>query len=155
MLAGPLALASIGVVASKSAVRSALCLVFTFFVLSFLYFSLNMELMGISQVMVYAGAIMVLFVFVIMLLNPKHLDGKDLKLPIGLLFGLGLFTLIGSQVLPKLINNQVQPMVYEVGSPKYVGEALFTTYVFPFELVSLLLLVGVVGSIFLAKRRTP
>ncbi len=156
MLAGPAALATVGVVASKSAVRSALCLVFNFFILAFLYFSLSMEMIGITQIMVYAGAIMVLFMFVIMLLNPKLIDEKkDYKLPIGLLFGLALFMLLGSQILPKLMTANVPAMEYEVGSPKLVGEALFTTYVFPFEVVSLLLLVGVVGSVFLAKRRTP
>ena len=68
MLAGPAALAAVGVVAFGSAIRSALCLVFNFFLLAFLYFSLSMDMLGISQIVVYSGAIMVLFVFVIMLL---------------------------------------------------------------------------------------
>ncbi|MBS1727702.1 MAG: NADH-quinone oxidoreductase subunit J [Armatimonadetes bacterium] len=156
MLAGPAALGAVGVVASKSAVRSALCLVFNFFLLAFLYFSLNMELLGISQIMVYAGAIMVLFVFVIMLLNPKLLEEKrDLKRPIGLLFGFVLFGLLASQILPATINVDAAPVANQVGSPQLIGDALFTSYVFPFEVVSILLLVGVVGSVFLAKKRTP
>ena len=156
MLAGPAALATIGVVASNSAVRSALCLVFNFFVLAFLYFSMNMELIGISQILVYAGAIMVLFVFVIMLLNPKLIEEKkDLKRPIGIMFGLALFVALGSQILPPLLKADAAPLATEVGSPKMIGGSLFTAYVFPFEVVSILLLVGVVGSVFLAKRRTP
>lgn len=156
MLAGPAALASIGVVASKSAVRSALCLVFNFFLLAFLYFSLSMELIGSAQIMVYAGAIMVLFVFVIMLLNPKMIEErKDWKLPIGVLLGLTLVGALASQVLPALGTDGAQPLAHEVGGAKLIGDGLFTAYVFPFEIISILLLVGVVGSVFLAKKRTP
>lgn len=155
MLAGPAALAAVGVVAFPSAIRSALCLVFNFFLLAFLYFSLNMEMLGISQIVVYSGAIMVLFVFVIMLLNPKLIEEKkDLKRPIGIALGLVLFGLLGSQVLPALGLNGPKPMSMQAGSPQLIGEALFTGYVFPFEVVSILLLVGVVGAVFLAKRRT-
>src|SRR5438270_11578719 len=68
-LAGVAALSAIGVVAFGNAVRSALCLIANFFCLAFLYFTLNAELLGITQVVVYTGAIMVLFLFVIMLLN--------------------------------------------------------------------------------------
>ena len=142
-------------VAFGSAIRSALCLVFTFFLLAFLYFSLSMDMLGISQIVVYSGAIMVLFVFVIMLLNPKLIEEKkDLKRPIGLLFGVVLFGLLSSQILPALGFDGPKPMVRQVGSPQIIGEALFTNYVFPFEVISILLLVGVVGAVFLAKRRT-
>lgn len=155
MLAGPAALAAVGVVAFGSAIRSALCLVFNFFLLAFLYFSLSMEMLGISQIVVYSGAIMVLFVFVIMLLNPKLIEErKDLKRPIGLAFGVVLFGVLSSQVLPALGLEGPKPLRHEVGTPQMIGEGLFTNYVFPFEVVSILLLVGVVGSVFLAKRRT-
>lgn len=154
MLAGPAALAAVGVVAFGSAIRSALCLVFNFFLLAFLYFSLSMDMLGISQIVVYSGAIMVLFVFVIMLLNPKLIEErKDFKRPIGLAFGFVLFGVLASQVLPVLGLDGPKPLTREVGSPKLIGEALFTSYVFPFEVISILLLVGVVGAVFLAKRR--
>ena len=68
-VAGAAALCAIGVVAFNNAIRSALCLVVNFFLLAFLYFTLNAEMLGITQVVVYTGAIMVLFLFVIMLLN--------------------------------------------------------------------------------------
>ena len=146
MIAGPAALASIGVVAFGSAIRSALCLVFNFFLLAFLYFSLSMDMLGISQIVVYSGAIMVLFVFVIMLLNPKMIEErKDLKRPLGLLFGVVLFGLLSSQILPFLGLDGAKVVKHQVGSPQLVGEALFTAYVFPFEIVSILLLVGVVS----------
>jgi NADH-quinone oxidoreductase subunit J len=155
MIAGPAALAAVGVVAFGSAIRSALCLVFNFFLLAFLYFSLSMEMLGITQIVVYSGAIMVLFVFVIMLLNPKLIEErKDLKRPIALGFGIVLFGVLASQVLPMLGFEGPKALAHEAGSPKVIGEALFTTYVFPFEVISILLLVGVVGSVFLAKRST-
>ena len=155
MIAGPAALAAVGVVAFGSAIRSALCLVFNFFLLAFLYFSLNMEMLGISQIVVYSGAIMVLFVFVIMLLNPKLLEEKkDWKRPVGLVLGFALFGVLASQVLPLLGLEGPKALAHNAGDPKVIGESLFTADVFPFEVVSILLLVGVVGSVFLAKRRT-
>ena len=155
MIAGPAALAAVGVVAFPSAIRSALCLVFNFFLLAFLYFSLSMDMLGISQIVVYSGAIMVLFVFVIMLLNPKMIEEKrDFKKPLGLGFGVVLFGLLISQVLPALGLAGPKPVKHETGSPQLVGDALFSSYVFPFEVISILLLVGVVGAVFLAKRRT-
>src|SRR3954465_6550919 len=103
-LAGVAALSAIGVVAFGNAVRSALCLIANFFCLAFLYFTLNAELLGITQVVVYTGAIMVLFLFVIMLLNlggPNFLKEPPdlLKKGLGGLFGLAMFGLIGSQVI--------------------------------------------------------
>ena len=155
MIAGPAALAAVGVVAFPSAIRSALCLVFNFFLLAFLYFSLSMDMLGISQIVVYSGAIMVLFVFVIMLLNPKMIEEKrDFKKPLGVGFGVVLFGLLTSQVLPAMGLAGPKPVKHEAGSPQMVGDALFTSYVFPFEVISILLLVGVVGAVFLAKRRT-
>ena len=156
MLGGPAALASLGVVLSKSAVRSALCLVFTFFILAFLYFSLGMELIGSAQIMVYAGAIMVLFVFVIMLLNPKLIEErKDWKIPAGIILGLALLGCLASQILPAFLTLETAPMANQIGGAQLLGSGLFTAYIFPFEIVSVLLLVGVVGSVFLAKKRTP
>src|SRR5690349_24045808 len=94
-VAGVACLAALGVVAFPNAVRSALCLVVNFFMLAFLYFTLNCEMLGITQVVVYTGAIMVLFLFVIMLLNlgaPQALfERRDLKWVGGGFFGLALF----------------------------------------------------------------
>lgn len=156
-LAGIAALSAVGVVACKDAVRSALCLVANFFVLAFIYFSLNAELLGISQVIVYAGAIMVLFLFVVMLLSqsgPEALKEKpELKWALGGALGLAMFAAIASQVLLPLtkVSNNLSPDAW--GSPQSVGRVLFTHYVWPFEVASILLLIGVVGSILLAKRR--
>lgn len=156
-LAAMAAMAAVGVVVFPNAVRSALCLVINFFLLAFIYFTLNAEILGITQVVVYTGAIMVLFLFVIMLLNlskPQLLeDKKDLKVIGGLGFGLALFALIAATILLPLqtVVQVNSPETY--GSPQSVGRALFTQYVWPFEVASVLLLVGIVGSILLAKRK--
>jgi NADH-quinone oxidoreductase subunit J len=162
VIAGVAALAAAGVVIFPNAVRSALCLVVNFFMLSFLYFTLNFEMLGITQVVVYTGAIMVLFLFVIMLLNlgaPQALfERRDLKWVGGGTFGVALLGLVGSQVLMPM-QSVIQPKVefgpnnLPVGSPQQVGLVLFSDYLYPFEIVSVLLLIGIVGSILLAKRR--
>jgi NADH-quinone oxidoreductase subunit J len=125
-----------------------------------LYFTLNAEMLGITQVVVYTGAIMVLFLFVVMLLNlggVKLINEKpDPKKFVGILLGCGLFVILGAQILPHLV--QVKPMdlsseMAKFGGPEAIGRTLFSEYVYPFEAVSVLLLIGIVGSILLAKRR--
>jgi len=159
-IAGAAAVCAVGVVAFNNAIRSALCLVINFFLLAFLYFTLNAEMLGITQVVVYTGAIMVLFLFVIMLLNLgglKLINEKfDPKRVFGLVFGIGLFAVLASQILPPLLGvkpAQLSPDLSKFGGPEAIGRTLFTTYVYPFEAVSVLLLIGIVGSILLAKRR--
>ncbi len=156
-IAGLAALAAIGVVLFDNAVRSALCLVLNFFLLAVLYFTLGSEMLGITQIVVYTGAIMVLFLFVIMLLNlgaPQMLKEKlDPKKPVAALLGGVLILVIGAQILPSLAGVTRPGALEGAGSPQAIGRALFTEYVVPFEAVSVLLLVGIVGSILLAKRR--
>ena len=159
-IAGAAGLTALGVVAFNNAVRSALCLVVNFFLLAFLYFTLNAEMLGISQVVVYTGAIMVLFLFVIMLLNlggSKLITEKpDPKKFVGIFLGCGMFALLGAQILPPLMKIQpmeLDPDLSKFGGPAAIGRTLFTDYAYPFEAVSVLLLIGIVGSILLAKRR--
>lgn len=156
-LAGIAALTAVGVVATKNAVRSALCLVANFFTLALIYFTLNAEVLGITQIVVYMGAIMVLFLFVIMLLansGPEALQEKpEIKWILGGAFGLAMFAVIATQVMLPLAKttNNLAPDGW--GRPEAVGRVLFTHYAWPFEMASILLLVGIVGSILLAKRR--
>ena len=156
-IAGLAALAAVGVVAFENAIRSALCLVLNFFLLAVLYFTLGSEMLGITQIVVYTGAIMVLFLFVIMLLNlgaPQMLTEKlDPKKPVAALLGACIIVLVGAQIAPSLIGVSKPSTLQGAGSPQAIGRALFTDYVVPFEGVSILLLVGIVGSILLAKRR--
>ncbi|RYG39775.1 NADH-quinone oxidoreductase subunit J [bacterium] len=156
-LAGMAALCAVGVVAFSNAIRSALCLVMNFFLLAVLYFTLGAETVGITQIVVYTGAIMVLFLFVIMLLNigsPNAAqEEQDWKRPVGILLGVALFVLVGSQLLPGLLSTTTPntPDVY--GQPQSLGRAIFSMYIVPFEAVSVLLMIGIVGSILLAKRK--
>lgn len=151
------AASAVGVVAFQNAVRSALSLVVNFFMLAVLYFSMDAEMIGITQVVVYTGAIMVLFLFVIMLLNlgaaPSLEERKDLKTPLGLLCGLGVFGAISGILLKNLQGVTAIKEATGYGSPENLGSALFTVYTWPFEVASILLVVGIVGSIILAKRR--
>src|SRR3954447_7132237 len=131
-LAGVAALSAIGVVAFGNAVRSALCLVVNFFVLAFLYFTLNAEMLGIIQVVVYTGAIMVLFLFVIMLLNlgaPQALiEKRDPKKIVGFVLGAAFFMLIASQLLLPLASVTKLNSEPTYGSPAHVGLSLFSLY---------------------------
>ena len=158
-LFGIIAIASaVAFVTRKSPVAAALWLVNTMFSLAAMYVLLDAHFIGVIQVLVYAGAITVVFLFVIMLLNlgsPQFLrEPPDvLKKAIGFLLAFVLFTLIGSQVLQPLANVTKTTSPDNYGSPQAVGIALFTTYVWPFEVASVLLLIGIVGSILLAKRK--
>jgi len=149
--------ASLGVVFCKNPVRSAICLVISFCVLAVLYFTLSAEMLGITQIVVYAGAIMVLFLFVVMLLttaNQESLNPKlDWRLILASLFAVGLIAVIGFRALLPF-NQTITPRAPDgYGGPQELGMALFTRFGYPFEAISLLLMVGIVGSILLAKRR--
>jgi len=163
-----LAILSVGsallVVANANPVRSALFLVVNFFVLSVFYFTLGAEFIGAVQVIVYAGAIMVLFLFVIMLLNlgaPEALKerGKLGPMPAIVLALIFLSLLGGVGAIDKGLkaaSPKAAEFMQTGGTANNIGVALFSPsqpWLFPFEVTSFLLLVGVVGAIILAKRR--
>lgn len=145
-----------GVVFSRNPVRSALLLVLNFFTLALIYFMLSAQFIGVLQVIVYAGAIMVLFLFVIMLLNLGSPDAlpqeRELKRPLAYLLGFGIFAMLVAQALAVLVpaTPQAPP---EVGTARVIGLALFTQWAYPLLLMGVLLTVGVIGSILLARRR--
>lgn len=157
MFAGGAAAGAAGVVAFRNALRSAMCLVVNFIMLGALYFTLEAEMLGITQIVVYTGAIMVLFLFVIMLLNlgsSSNLDEtKDPKVALGLLGALVVFALLAVLVLKRVMNITDPGPSTQFGRPDNLGGEIFTLYTWPFEAASFLLLVGIVGSILLAKRR--
>lgn len=166
VLAALAVLAALGVILSQSAIRSALCLVGNFLILAVLYFTLQSQILGILQVVVYTGAIMVLFLFVIMLLatggekslfekrDPKRfaaaITGIVLAVIIGVLVYLPMASIKSPAQVPLSPGNQVQT---QYGTAEALGAQLFTQYGYPFEAASLLLMVGIVGSIMLAKRK--
>ncbi|MBS1724469.1 MAG: NADH-quinone oxidoreductase subunit J [Armatimonadetes bacterium] len=151
-------LSALGVVVfGQNAVRSALFLVLNFFVLGFVYFALGAQLLGITQIMVYAGAIMVLFLFVIMMLQLRQdssaKEPTDFKRPFAWLFGAALALSVMNYVVMPLSMTAESPVGDEFGRPQAIGNVLFSLYSWPFEVTSVLLLIGIVGSILLAKRR--
>ena len=145
-----------GVVFSRNPVRSALLLVLNFFTLALIYFMLSAQFIGALQVIVYAGAIMVLFLFVIMLLNlgsPEAvMQERDLKRPLAYLIGFGILATLVGQAFVLLLPMTPQPLS-EAGTAKVIGQALFTQWAYPVLLMGVLLTVGVIGSILLARRR--
>ena len=159
-----LALASaLTCITRRSPVASALWLVVTLFALAALFVLLDAQFIAVLQLLVYAGAIMVLFLFVIMLLNLGHPGPMDVKGPVGvgtafLLGGVLLFQLwILRQAAPpasiQLPPGSVARLQQEQGLVGAVARPLFDTYLIPFEITSLLLLAALVGAVVLAKRR--
>ncbi len=146
---------SIGVVASRNPVRSALNLVANFFALAVLYLFLYAQFVAAVQIIVYAGAIMVLFLFTIMLLNlgsPAELaDRGEIKRPITWGLALLFVIVLAGGVFARL--GEAQPAHDDMGTVQMVGKFLFTDWVYPFELTSILLLIAIVGAIVMAKRR--
>ena len=154
---GALAIGSaVGVIAVRSPISAAMSLVVHFIALAGLYLSLNAMFMAAIQVLVYAGAIMVLVVFVIMLLNLGSEDSlrerfssrQGLGIAMSILLGAGLIFTITRVAFDAPGESGLPPG----GSVEAVGKALFIDYVYPFEMVSLILLAAVVGAVVLAKR---
>jgi NADH-quinone oxidoreductase subunit J len=142
-------------VTRKNPVPAALWLVNVMFALSGLYVMLDAPFVGAIQVLVYAGAIMVVFVFVVMLLNLGRSEMSDLR-SLGARLGAGF---VGLALLANLLVVQRQrfprvetaPATDNVVTP--VAASLFTDYLVAFELTSVVLLVAVVGAVLLAKKR--
>ena len=158
--AGVLVASAFMTILHKNPVTSALFLVVAFCALAGIYFVLRAEFIGAVQIIVYAGAIMVLFLFVIMYLNLKHdiETGVQVALRRGIGWLLGaLLILLGATLLSRG-GWAVGPVSDEVpriaGNTQQVGLALYSRYLFPFEITSLVLLVAMVGAIVISKGRT-
>jgi NADH-quinone oxidoreductase subunit J len=157
-LFGLIAVASaVAFVTRKSPVAAALWLVNTMFCLAALYIMMNAQFVGAIQVLVYAGAIMVVFLFVVMLLNLGHpakvsdIKGLSVRLVAGLA-GLALLAelfVIGRQKLPALLPEL--PPESNVITP--IAVPLFREYLLAFEITSVLLLAAIIGAVVLAKRK--
>ena len=149
-------LGGIGVVASRQPIRSVLCLVAVMLSLSVLFLMLSAQFVFAVQVIVYAGAVMVLFLFVVALLGPIREQGIlrlrfqwALSILIAAVFFGALWALLGGVHLRK--PDDLPVAVF--GTVEQVGYGLFTTYLYPFELTSILLLVAAVGAIYLSRGR--
>lgn len=153
--------ASLLMVTRRNPVYSAVWLLVAFLSFAVLFLLLSAPFLAAIHVLVYTGAILVLFVFVIMLLNLKPDELGDeyptsYKAACAALCGV-LFAFIAIPIAtdPSLAGALPPPSHATYGSVKHVGELLFTTYALPFELVSLLIIVAMFGAMVLAKKKLP
>ncbi|AWM34653.1 NADH-quinone oxidoreductase subunit J family protein [Hymenobacter nivis] len=151
-------LSALGVVLAKNPVHSVLFLILTFFTLSGHYLLLNAQFLAAVNIIVYAGAIMVLFLFVIMFLNLNNATEPQKPL-----LAKAAATLAGGMLLLIMVAamRNVEPASYDpatfnsqIGMVDKLGIVLFQQYQLPFELASILLLAAMVGSVMLGKRET-
>ncbi|MFK7972698.1 MAG: NADH-quinone oxidoreductase subunit J [Bacteroidia bacterium] len=143
----------LGLILNRNPVYAALSLILNFFSIAGLYLSLQAEFIAVVQIIVYAGAIMVLFLFVIMLLNLSDEEGlKRFDSRRGLAFILGLGFLAELLYATSGLQQTTLAPGYEFGSVDKIGEALFTEYLFPFEIISAILIVALIGAIAVARK---
>lgn len=138
---------------SRNPVTSAMFLVLSIVSLAALFVLLNAFFLAAVQVVVYAGAVMVLFLFVIMLLDLKEEEQRKIKrfgLLVGILAVASLSFLLVRTILESGVGSGLRPELE--GTTAALGRTLFTQYLLPFEIVSVLLLVAMVGVILLSKR---
>ncbi|MEM7369431.1 MAG: NADH-quinone oxidoreductase subunit J [Bacteroidota bacterium] len=164
----------IGLILNRNPIYSALSLILNFFSIAGLYLALSAEFLAAIQILVYAGAIMVLFLFVIMLLNLQEekielsFDAKrGLAFILGLAFIAEMFYVFRS--LSPFSEDEVAKLSaqdvalsdinlvagqFTLGQVEPIGEQLMTTYLFPFEMISVILLAALVGAIVVARKHT-
>lgn len=151
--------AAIAMVVARNAVHAALFLVGTQVSLAVLFLLQGAFFIAALQVIVYAGAIMVLFIFVVMLLGVDQKEAlvEDLAFQRPIAIGLGLITIVGALLLRTgeltIGGASTSAPLKGEGNVEAVARVLFSRWAFPFELTSILLVVAVVGVMFLAKRR--
>lgn len=155
-------LAALVVITHRHPVYSALALVVTMLCIAFLFLLLRAEFLWVMQITVYAGAVMVLFLFVIMLLDlrrearPWHLPEHRLQVGVGLLLAVALLAelvVVAVAVGTPAPRGTLTPEVVAAsGHTRLLGRLLYTEYVFPFELTAVILLVAMVGAMVMAKR---
>jgi NADH-quinone oxidoreductase subunit J len=145
----------VGVIAFRQPIRSVLSLVVVMIALSILFLLLSAQFIFVAQVIVYAGAVMVLFLFVIALLGPaKQIAKGRLRFQTWLsaLFVLALFGLMFAMLQGVQYRQPDKADLNAFGTVQSIGLKLFTTYLYPFELTSILLLVAAIGAIYLSRR---
>jgi NADH-quinone oxidoreductase subunit J len=153
--------AAVMVITRRNPIHSAMFLILNFLCIAVLYLLLNSQFIAIIQVMIYAGAIMMLVIFVIMLLSAEEEEGKR-KIPIpfskllGVVLVFILFALlcfgVAVQVLPGEQGEFSPERIAQLGDIKTIAGLLFTKFLFPFEVASIILLVGIIGAVILSKK---
>ena len=153
-------LASLGVIAQRNVMHGVMLLIVSFGALAGLYILLDAPFSAVTQIIIYAGAIMVLFLFVVMLLN-AHTEDDVTPLAVGphaLKLGALLSVLLGVEVAWGLSNIPLATfgsdpgLISKISSVTAIGQALFTTYSFAFEVTSILILVAMMGAVVIAGK---
>lgn len=151
--------AGIAVIVARNPVHAILYLVINFFAIAMFYLILSAQFVAFLQILVYAGAIMVLFLFVVMLLNlTGAIEAVQDRLPaqkwVALLLGVALLVEIGVIITSGVFAGlpEAGQLPADFGTSRPVGIRLFFAYLLPFEVTSVLLLIAMVGSIVLARR---
>jgi NADH-quinone oxidoreductase subunit J len=153
--------AAVAMLLSRNAVYAALFLILNFATVAIFFLLLGAPFIAMAQVTVYAGAIMVLFLFVIMLLGAEQIQGRHRggwQRPLAILLSLVLLIEAGYLIFGRgELSGLIQPAASDYGSPQAIGQSLFTDFLLPFEVTSVLLLVAMVGVIVLTKeeRKKP
>ena len=165
VFAGITIAAALGVIVSKNPVHSALFLVLTFFSCAAIWLMLEAEFLAITLVLVYVGAVMVLFLFVVMMLDiniAKMREGFVSYLPVGALFALLMLAImlyvvgpIGPDVMGTAALDNAVRHGADYSNTKALGEILYTEYVLAFELAAIILLVAIIAAISLTLRKRP
>ena len=144
---------------SENAIYSALFLILNFACIAFFFLMLNAPFLAMVQVTVYAGAIMVLFLFVVMLLGAEQLRGEatagvgSWQLPLSVVLALGLLGTFAYVIISGAMETGTLSAEAIASGPVEIGLALFESYVFPFEVASVLLLAAMVGVVVLRTKR--
>jgi NADH-quinone oxidoreductase subunit J len=156
---------AVAMLLARNPVYSAVFLILNFSTIALFYLMLNAPFIAMAQITVYAGAIMVLFLFVIMLLGGEQVHQKEnlpwqriLAVTLGLiLLGEFVYTLtVGQAGLPGMLVSSAAPAAVNgmsFGSPMAIGDNLFKKYVLPFEITSILLLVAMIGAIVITQKK--
>jgi NADH-quinone oxidoreductase subunit J len=146
---------AIMMISSKSPVHSVLWLIVVFFAISGHYILLNAQFLAIVNIIVYAGAIMVLFLFVVMLMNlnaeTEPIKNYRLQL-VGIISGGALLLVIVSAVMKIDVEQLVEMKVGDAGLIKVLGMNLFKNYILPFEISSVLFLSAMIGAVVIGKK---
>ena len=145
---------ALGVILSRNPVNSVLLLIVTFFSVSGHYILMNAQFLAIVNIIVYAGAIMVLFLFVIMLMN-LNADTEPQKNRLVQLAGVisgGVLFLVLLAALKSSSRGELEQTSTDIGLIKNLGKTLFTQYVLPFEISSVLFLSAMIGAIVIGKK---
>jgi NADH-quinone oxidoreductase subunit J len=147
---------AVGVVGSRQPIRSVLSLVVVMLALAVLFLLLNAQFVFVVQIIVYAGAVMVLFLFVIALFGPaRELARTQLRFQswLSAVFVLAFLGLIWAMLQGVHYRQPENADLSVFGTVQSIAVGLFTTYLYPFELTSILLLVAAIGAIYLSRKK--